>query len=171
MMYQSKIFWARPEDYFCTEQDTFLVNIGINCEKAFPFENPCSEHLPLYLWVNLKANFTSVISHPNRLSTYPTEIYDPPKPIFTTSQKFPWATLKLFNWKPSPCVPMFDFHNVQSWFPETFIGSGLKFVENSLFFFLSFFGFRRPNIITGLSGPVYNAFHRILCCGNETIRR
>jgi len=66
------------------------------------------------------------ILYPSRLSTYPTEIYDPSKPIFTTLQKVPWATLKLFNWKPSLCAPMLDFHHVQSWFPETLIGSGLN---------------------------------------------
>jgi len=66
-----------------------------------------------------------VISYQNRLSTSQTEFYDASKPIFTTSKKFNWATLNLFNWNPFPCAPMLDFHNVQSSFPETLIGSGL----------------------------------------------
>jgi len=94
--------WFVLENVWCTKAKTFkpdrknisvrnrifFYNIGIDREEAFHFENPCSEHLPLYLWVHQKANFTGVICHPNRLSTYPTEIYDPSKPIFTTSQKF-----------------------------------------------------------------------------------
>jgi len=39
---------------------------------------------------------------------YSTEIYDPYKPIFITSQKFHWATSKLFQWKPSPCADSGD---------------------------------------------------------------
>jgi len=37
----------------------FFVNLGIDREEAFFFENPCSEHLPLYHGVNLEAKFTS----------------------------------------------------------------------------------------------------------------
>ena len=111
-------------NFFCTDCKIISVwnkihDIGIYREKVFPFAKPCLGHLLLYLCVNLQANFTNkyltVICYPNRLSTYPTEIYDASKQTFTTSQKFHWATLKRFNWKPSlpfPCTPMLDFQAI-----------------------------------------------------------
>jgi len=54
-----------------------------------------SEHLPLYLWVHLKANLVGVISHLNRLSTYPTEISWPIQTNIYYIAKLPLGNFKI----------------------------------------------------------------------------
>ena len=127
MLYQSKSLEPNRKILLVRNRIHFLSAFELIVKKhsflRICVRNTC---LCIYELSSRLTNMNGDILYPSQLSTYPTEIYDPSNPIFTTSQKVPWATLKLFNWKPSPCVPMMDLHHVQSWFPETLIGTGLS---------------------------------------------
>ena len=100
------------EKVWCTKAKSFdhtgLFLYGIEyvfCQhwnsswRSIPFCKSVFETLAFVSMTWPQANFTffeylGVMCYPNRLSTYPTKIYDPSKPLFAISQKFPWAILK-----------------------------------------------------------------------------